>query len=140
MANYYGQARTNYFRVKDAEAFIAEMSKLPVEVITHEDKEAGDTFYGFMDSNQDGAGLSWSTWDDETDEDTEINWIDILQRHVAPGWSAILMEVGSEKYRYFNAYAVVVTESGYKELNLESLAGDIARDELGADNVTGVGY
>jgi hypothetical protein len=140
MANYYGQARTNYFRVKDAEAFIAEMSKLPVEVITHEDKEAGDTFYGFMDSNQDGAGLSWSTWDDETDEDTEINWIDILQRHVAPGWSAILMEVGSEKYRYFNAYAVVVTESGYKELNLESLAGDIARDELGADNVTGVSY
>jgi hypothetical protein len=140
MANYYGQARTNYFRVKDAEAFIAEMSKLPVEVITHEDKEAGDTFYGFMDSNQDGGGLSWTYWDDETDEDTEINWIDILQRHVAPGWSAILMEVGSEKYRYFNAYALVVTESGYKQLNLEDLAGDIARDELGADNVTGVSY
>jgi hypothetical protein len=140
MANYYGQARTNYFRVKDVEAFVAEMSKLPVEVITHEDKEAGDTFYGFMDSNQDGGGLSWTYWDDDTEDEIEINWIDILQRHVAPGWSAILMEVGSEKYRYLNAYAIVVTESGYKELNLESLAGDIARDELGADNVTGVSY
>jgi len=140
MANYYGQARTNYFRVKDAEAFIAEMSTLPVQVITHEDEEAGDTFYGFMDDSQDGAGLSWSTWDDETDEDIEINWIDVLQRHVAPGWSAILMEVGSEKYRYFNAYAVVVTESGHKELNLEDLAHEVARGELKADNVTSVSY
>ena len=93
-----------------------------------------------MDSNQDGAGLSWSTWDDETDEDTEINWIDILQRHVAPGWSAILMEVGSEKYRYFNAYAVVVTESGFRQLNLEDLAHDIARAELDAEHSTSVGY
>jgi hypothetical protein len=140
MANYYGQARTNYFRVKDAEAFVAEMSKLPVEVITHEDKEAGDTFYGFMDSNDDGSGLPWSTWDDDTEDEIEINWIDVLQRHVAPGWSAILMEVGSEKYRYLNAYAVVVTESGYKELNLEELAHEVAHNELKADNVTGVSY
>ena len=140
MANYYGQARTNYFEVKDAEAFVAEMSELPVEVLTQEDKETGKTLYGFLDANQDGFGLSWSTWNDETDEDSEINWIDILQRHVASGWSAILMEVGSEKYRYFNAYAVVVTESGFKELNLESLAHDIARAELDAEHSTSVGY
>lgn len=140
MANYYGQARTNYFRVKDSEAFLAEMSKLPVEVIAHEDKEAGDTFYGFMDSNDDGSGLPWSTWDDDTEDEIEINWIEVLQRHVAPGWSAILMEVGSEKYRYLNAYALVVTESDYKELNLEELAHEFARNELKADNVTSVSY
>lgn len=140
MANYYGQARTNYFRVKDAEAFLAEMSTLPVQVITDEHKDTGETLYGFMDDSHDGAGLSWSTWDDETDEDIEINWIEILGKHIAPGWSAILMEVGHEKYRYLNAYAVVVTESGFKELNLENLAHDVARAELDAEHVTSVSY
>lgn len=140
MANYYGQARTNYFRVKDAEAFLAEMSTLPVQVITDEHKDTGETLYGFMDDNPDGAGLSWSTWDDDAEDETEVNWIDILGRHIAPGWSAILMEVGSEKYRYLNAYAVVVTETGFKELNLENLAHDVARDQLDAEHVTSVGY
>jgi hypothetical protein len=140
MANYYGQARTNYFEVKDAEAFVAEMSELPVEVITQENKETGKTLYGFMDANQDGAGLSWSYWDEETDDEIEINWIEVLQKHVAPGWAAMLMEVGSEKYRYLNAYALVVTESGHKEMNLEDFAHQFARNELDAEQVTSIGY
>lgn len=138
MANYYGQARTNYFEVKDAEAFVEEMKNYPVEVITKEEGEK--TLYGFMDANHDGAGLSWSTWDDEADDEIEINWIEIIRKHVAPGWSAILMEVGSEKYRYLNAYALIVTESGYKEINLEDFAHDIAYKELGAEKVTSVSY
>jgi hypothetical protein len=140
MANYYGQARTNYFKVNDAEAFVAEMSAFPVQVITDEHKETGETLYGFMDDNPDGAGLPWSTWDDETDDEIEINWIEVLQKHVAPGWSAILMEVGAEKYRYLNAYALVVTESGFKELNLEDFAHNVARNELDAQQVTTVSY
>lgn len=140
MANYYGQARTNYFEVKDAEAFLAEMSKLPVEVITEEDKETGKTLYGFLDANQDGAGLDSYVYDSDTEEEYEVDWVEIIQKHVAPGWAAILMEVGHEKYRYLNAYTYVITSTGFKELNLENWAHDVARQELGAEKVTPASY
>lgn len=138
MANYYGQARTNYFAVKDDEAFVAEMSKLPVEVITEE--KDGKTLYGFLDANQDGGGLDSYVYDSETEQEDSIDWIETLQKHVAPGWAVILMEVGHEKYRYLNAYTYVITESGFRELNLEDWAHETARNELGAENVTPASY
>lgn len=137
MANYYGQARTNYFAVKDGQAFEDEMAKLPVEVITQE-TEDGQKLYGFLDSNQDGAGLDYYVWDEETDEDTEIEWLDILAKHLADGWVAIIMEVGHEKYRYLNGYASAVNNKGEtRTLSLNDILTMSA--DLG-DNVTGVGY
>lgn len=69
MANYYAQTRTNYFPVKDAEKFKAECEAWQVEVITQK-QEDGTEWYGFLDSNQDGGGLSWTRYaDDEAEED-----------------------------------------------------------------------
>jgi hypothetical protein len=53
MANFYGQARSNYFAVKDAGSFLDEMTQYPVEVITQE--KDGVTLYGFVDADADGG-------------------------------------------------------------------------------------
>ena len=137
MANYYGQARTNYFAVKDGQAFEDEMAKLPVEVITQTNDD-GLKLYGFLDSNQDGAGLDYYVWDEETDEDIEIDWTATLAKHLADGWVAIIMEVGHEKYRYLNGYASAVNNKG--ETRTLSLNDILTRSADLGDNVTGVGY
>jgi hypothetical protein len=138
MANYYGQARTNYFQVKDLKAWRKELGDYPVELIETKD-DAGTIRVGFMDANQDGGGLDWSWWDFETDDDVEIDWTDILARHLADNEVAILMEVGSEKYRYLTGWAMAVNNK--KETREISLSKDImaVAQELG-DNVTGATY
>lgn len=138
MANYYGHARTNYFAVKDGKAFEEELSRYAVEVIKR-DTEEGVTLYGFMDDNPDGGGLDWCYWDDELDTDMEIDWTDILARHLADGAVAIIMETGHEKYRYLQGWAMAVNSKGEtREVNLARDIDTLAK-ELG-ENVTVVGW
>lgn len=119
MANYYGTARTNYFAVKDGKAFEEEMAGLPVELIT-EKTEDGETLYGFLDASSDGSGLDWYQYDEETEEDTEIDWPGVLARHLKDGSVAVFMEVGAEKYRYLTGVAWAVNSKGeQRHINLE---------------------
>jgi len=111
MANYYGQARTNYFAVVDGEAFKAEMAGLPVNVIEQEHATEG-TLYGFLDRNQDGGGLDWQRYDEEADDYIEIDFADIFKRHLKDGWVAVIMESGAEKYRYLNGFAIAFNNKG----------------------------
>ena len=107
MANYYGTTRTNYFAVKDADAFREELSKYPVEVITKEAGVNGEvaTLYGFMDSDLDGSGDVWNYYNPETHEGEEIHWDEVFARHLADGWVAIIITSGAEKHRYVNGFA-----------------------------------
>lgn len=116
MANFYGQGRSNLFAVKDAKAFKQEMAGYPVEVFNEGD------LYGIMDANQDGAGLEWSYYDHDTDEEIEVDWVAVLAKHLAEDSVAVLMEIGSEKYRYFQGYAVAVNSKGEtKAVNLSDI-------------------
>ena len=137
MANYYGQARTNYFQVKDLKAWREELSNYPVELIETKDDD-GTIKVGFMDANDDGAGLDWQLYDEEGNE-TEIDWTDLLARHLADNEVAIIMETGAEKYRYLSGWAMAVNNK--KETREISLAKDIytLAQELG-ENVTGATY
>jgi hypothetical protein len=113
------------------------MAKYPVEVISQKD-DSGRILYGFCDANDNGGGLDYFTYDDETGDEQEIEWVQILAKHLADGWVAIIMEVGHEKYRYFNGYAIAINSKGEtRELNLNDII--LAGKELG-ENVTGVGY
>jgi hypothetical protein len=134
MANYYAQARSNYFEVKDATKFVDEMAKYPIEVITNE--VDGRTLYGIMDANQDGSGLDWNMYDEETGEETELDWIEILSNHLADDHIAVLMEVGTEKYRYLNGIAFAVNNK--KEVIRISLDDiyDKAKETLGSQITT----
>lgn len=107
MANYYGTTRTNYFAVKNPVVFLEEMNSLPCMVI-HKDLEDGTRLYGILDSNDDGGGLPWDVWDDETEDYKQIDWLEIFSRHLEDDHVAVLMEIGSEKYRYLTGYAIAV--------------------------------
>ena len=110
MANYYGTARTNYFLVKDEEAFKAEMEKFEVTVISQ--KIDDQNLYGILDNDPDGGGMPWSFYNDETEEYDEIEWTEILGKHLADGQVGILMESGAEKHRYIGGYAVAFNNKG----------------------------
>lgn len=92
MANYYGQARTNYFAVKDEQAFREDIKNYPVELIERKNEETGETLFGFLDASSDGAGLDNFIWNEETDEDVEIVWEDLFEKHLADGWVAVILE------------------------------------------------
>lgn len=118
MANYYGKVRTNYFAVKDPEAFREDIMNYPVEMISQE--EDGQMLFGFVDTDE--GGLPNSTYNEETDEDTEILWEDLFTKHLADGWVAIILEVGSEKHRYFQGFASAYNNKGESvHLNLEDI-------------------
>ena len=126
MANYYGQTRSNYFAVKDAEAFTAELENYPVKVIT---KEAdGVTLYGFLDADDDGAGEIWSIYNDETDEFDEIDWGHIFKRHLQDDWVAVIISNGYEQYRYLTGDATAYNNKGESQtLHLEHIY-ELAKD------------
>ena len=111
MANYYGQTRTNYFAVKDPEAFQAELKLFPVEVITTEG-DGGETLYGFLDSDVDGSGYITEYWDEEANQSVEIDLEDFFKRHLVEGWVAIVIHTGAEKHRYLTGDAVAYNSKG----------------------------
>lgn len=114
MANYYGQARTNHFAVKDAEKFLSELEGWEVEVFTTEQPD-GTVLYGFLDSDSNGGGLSWVRYYEDADgeyQEEERDWIEWLGQHVADGHVAVLVEIGSEKYRYLNGTTWAINSKG----------------------------
>lgn len=133
MANYYGQARTNYFAVKDAEKFLAELEGWEVEVITQKQAD-GTLFYGFMDRDGNGGGLSWTRYYEDADgeyQEDERDWMTWLATHLEDGHVAVLMEIGSEKYRYLSGISWAVNNKGeVVRLSLDDIY-DLAVEKLG---------
>ena len=126
MANFYGQTRSNYFAVKDAEAFTAELENYPVRVITQE--KEGVTLYGFLDADDDGSGEIWSIYNNETDEFDEIDWADVFKRHLQDDWVAVIITNGYEKYRYFTGDATAYNNKGEsRTINIDHIY-DLAKD------------
>lgn len=116
MANYYSSARTNYFRVKDVDAFNAWAKEYEdnyrVEVV---DKE--DTFSILFD-NESGVPTSREV-DGSYDE---IDFMDELSKHLADDEVAILHQAGAEKLRYINGYAIAVNnKSERRTISLDDI-------------------
>jgi hypothetical protein len=135
VANFIAQGRSNYFAVKNEEAFLADIAKCNVQ-LTQSKTADGQTLYGFLD-NEDGDGLdTWYAWsgDGIDDNDTEWTWGEFFQKHLADGWVAIITNIGSEKYRYLNGEATAYNNKGEdKFISLDSIV-ELGK-ELG-ENVT----
>jgi hypothetical protein len=111
MANYYASARSNYFEVKDEEAFLAEMNKIPgieVDGVTFSDDVKRFCILG---DDADGAGWT-SFYLDEDDNEVEVDLPMVVADHLKDDEVAIFMEVGAEKLRYVIGYAVAVNNEG----------------------------
>jgi hypothetical protein len=106
MANWYGSARSNYFRVKDKDTFLKWADGRGIGVFKNEDSR--DLFAIFGDESR-GDG-SWPSYDVEGD--TEIDLVAELAQHLPKGQIAVLMEIGAEKLRYLTGVAIAVNHKG----------------------------
>jgi hypothetical protein len=102
MANYYSSARTNYFRVKDVDAFNAWVKEFEdndgVEVVSKE-----DTFAILFDGESGVPNSRFVNGDYD-----HLDFMDELSNHLADDEVAILHESGAEKLRYINGFAIAI--------------------------------
>ena len=112
MATYYETSRTNYFLVKDIEAFKTRLelfTALEVKV----EKMNGKDYVCLINSNENG--FPFDVYDDILGEYVEIDWEGIFSQHLQDGSVAIIMGAGSEKLRYIHGYAVAFNNKGETE-------------------------
>lgn len=108
MANYYGSARTNWFKVsaEKVEEFKRYFTRLSVKVESDDEGR-------FALFSEDESG--WPNYDPNDDNMESIGFAEQILPWLAPGEVSIMMEVGSEKLRYLNGYACAVHANGEVE-------------------------
>lgn len=100
MANYESVTRSNYFHVKDEDAFSKFM-----------DTVSGDDMHCWSDKDEDGNtlhafgcdGSIYGVPNGAEDNDFDL-FLSELQKHIAPEDAVILMQSGHEKLRYVTAW------------------------------------
>ena len=119
MANFYATARSNYFKVKDLEAFKKHAGKMCLEV--HED---GD---GLVMVHPDECRIDCGGWPSSFYgelEDSEFDVADEISQHLADGEVAIFMESGHEKLRYVSGIALAINSAGEtKKVDMDDIHG-----------------
>jgi len=117
MANYYASCRTNYFNVKDADAFKRAMNKIP-------GLDVQEDALGFciLGDDPDGAGWPSWIWSDSEEDHVEVDLMAEVADHLDDGEVAIFMEAGAEKLRYIIGHAVAVNNKHeYRQINLNEI-------------------
>jgi hypothetical protein len=123
MADWYGCARSNYFRVKDVPKFVEFCERWSIAPIYQ--KDDGKNPVGFL-CEEDGNGSLPTGFTDTVDgkvvELTFGDFLDELSQHLAYGSVAIMMECGAEKLRYITGQAVAINSRGQtREVSLNDI-------------------
>lgn len=117
--NYEAKARSNYFKVKDIQAFKDAIRKFSVfiELKDNAAPEKGLMIY----PTEDNAG--WPNWylDEDTDDEMEIDFPAVVQEHIMEGEVAVLMSIGSEGYKYLTADGIIITSESVEYLSLNEM-------------------
>lgn len=130
MANYYGNTRTNYFRVIDEDKFNEIMADVVISEdqleIWHEERN-GEKYFAF-------GGYGCLYYEKELEDGSVLDDIDSfyeqLQTVIHPEDAIILTEVGNEKLRYLIAVSVVITKDMVDFIDLNSESVLLARQLL----------
>ena len=118
VADYRPFVRSNYFRVKDPEAFKSWCEGLGLEVI-----EGREGFYGFIADE----GIPSVRCNPQTGEDEEIDFFAELVDHLAKGQVAEVREIGYEKMRYLVGVTYAVRWDGEMlEVSLDDIYALVA--------------
>lgn len=136
MADYIGRFRTNYFRVKDDQAFRDWMHGFV-------DANAGAHFQTVMKAEK---GVSTHMFGAETDlsdirvpgcpepnEDADgipKELILGIQSHLMPGDACVIIEVGYERLAELHGGLTVITEHEIRKASLSQIARTMVRDML----------
>lgn len=122
MANYCCTIRTNYFHVKDENAFRTFMNRVygcedNIELWEEKDED-GRAVFGFGVY----GGISGIRDQDDDEDSSYDDFIDKLQESVADDDAVIILESGNEKMRYVVGSATIVTSSDYKYSDIADIA------------------
>lgn len=136
MANWYGSARSNYFQVKNAEAFLEWAERRGLGVFKSE--QNADVFAIHPGESTDNG--DWPSYDME--EDKEFELAPELSEHLCPRQVAVLLEVGAEKLRYLTGHAIAVNHKGrFVVLSLDDIYRKAAREfRVGENEITRAEY
>ena len=133
MANYYSTARTNYFSVKNVDAFKKWLESFAGAELETGEGEDESKFCLLFDE-----GMPSYKEDENGEELEDFDFIQELAQHLADGEVAVYIEAGAEKMRYVNGYAIAVNNKGETEnVNLDVIY--VLAKRLGS-NVTRAEY
>lgn len=139
MANYCCATRTNYFRVKEPEAFKKFMNNVYTDegdLDVWEEEKDGHTVFGFGGYCQIlGMPIYTDTNNNDYPDDFDYDeFINGLADHVADDDAVIVLESGNEKLRYVVGSALVVTSKDSRYLEISALAANAAAEMLDNSN------
>lgn len=113
MANYVPTARTNYFKVRDPEAFTAWVGQYSGVRVVPDDEDESLRALLFE------QGLPTQLAEEEDDGH---DFLGELAEHLPDGWVAVYEEVGYEKMRYLVGYAMAINNKGEtKEISISEI-------------------
>ncbi len=112
MANYMPAWRSNYFAVKDRDAFMAWIARFRGEVEVQFKRYGPRELATILQSQTSQSGIPTSCVDPETGEAVACDFTAELAQHLAEPDVAILQEVGHEQLRYLVGMAVAVRADG----------------------------
>jgi hypothetical protein len=105
MADWYGSARSNYFKVEDEAGFEEFLKTLPD--VTFQRAEGG--LFALFSDNEYGG---WPAYIWIQDDAQDFDLISAVAPWLAEDSVAVFMEVGAEKLRYLTGWAVAVNKKG----------------------------
>ena len=107
MSNYYASARTNYFKVKDPEAFKQWVDTLPDTTADYREKD--EKFVLLVEGE---CGWPTERYNEDVEDYEAVNLEEGIVPHLAEGEVVIFQEIGAEKLRYLHGYSVAVAWTG----------------------------
>jgi len=123
MANYYGNGRSNYVKVKDVEKFKELCDTYGVTF--YDVGKPGDKNYqvGFGCEDNEGGDLNSYSYDEKTGDETELPDPMIeFSKLLKDGEVLIMMHTGAEKLRYLVGYAMAINNKQKKvNISLEDI-------------------
>jgi len=137
MANYECATRSNYFKVKDPEAFRTFMKGVrgigDTVALWEEKNHQGEPIFGFGTM---GGIWGWSEQTDTTD-DADVDddaayeaFISGIQEHLADDDAVIILESGYEKLRYLIGSALIITSQVTRYFCISDIATKKAAELL----------
>jgi len=132
MANYYATIRTNYFSVKDEDAFRELLQSVSAEDEVHvfeQPQPDGSKKFGFGCYGN-IYGIPAGSDEDGSEDDMEC-FLDALQNLICEDDAIIMTEVGNEKLRYVIGCSTVITSKEIRGVSIPDKALHLVQELLG---------
>lgn len=132
MANYCATIRTNYFSIKNENAFRELMQSVSAEDEVHifeQPQSDGSKKFGFGCYGN-IYGITAGSDEDDSEDDMDC-FLDALQNLVCEDDAIIMTEVGNEKLRYVIGCCTVITSKEIRGVNIPDKALHLAQESLG---------